>query len=394
MLTTTGFDAERLHAYRRGRLRDAMAAQGFDAIVLLGATNVEYAGGSPPVADAMRMHFEPVIVIAPASGPFVVCTRFPEELAAFNGDVVHPAIETEYPEGVASLTSLLRELLPAATRIGFDEFTSPMIGHLGELLPGVEIGDASAVTAAARLIKGKDELSCLRQSQRINELAMYDVEAALIPGVRQNELSALFLRRIFELGATANIIDPIWSITPRSVADGTYTANGDVGFPLASNDRFLREGDLILCDSGLSWNGYHSDFGKTWICSLDPKPSPALRDCYKQWRDVYAAVVEVIKPGATCGDLVRAAMSVETKYGLAHFYLGHGVGCDSAEAPYIGSDLGLAFDDTVELASGMVFVLEPVVWRDGIGGYRSEEIIAVTDTGYERLTSYGYTPFE
>jgi Xaa-Pro aminopeptidase len=223
---------------------------------------------------------------------------------------------------------------------------------------------------------------------------MYDVEAALRPGVRQNELSAIFLRRIFELGATANIIDPIWSITPRSVADGTYTANGDVGFPLASNDRFLREGDLILCDSGMSWNGYHSDFGKTWICSLDPQPSAGLRDCYKQWRDVYAAVVDVIKPGATCGDLVRAATKVETKFGLAHFYLGHGVGCDSAEMPFIGSDLGLAFDDTVALAAGMTFVLEPVVWRDGVGGYRSEELIAVTDDGYVQLSSYGYTPFE
>ncbi len=107
-----------------------------------------------------------------------------------------------------------------------------------------------------------------------------------------------------------------------------------------------------------------------------------------------AAVCETIKPGATCGDLVRAAMGVKTKYGLAHFYLGHGVGCDSAEAPFIGSDLGLEFDDTVELAPGMTFVLEPVVWRDGVGGYRSEELIVVTDGGYEQLTAYGYTPFE
>jgi Xaa-Pro aminopeptidase len=269
-----------------------------------------------------------------------------------------------------------------------------MIGTLPTLLPGVEIGDATAVTGAARLSKSGDEIACLARAQQINELAMYDVESALRPGVRQNELSALFLRRSFELGATANIIDPIWSITPRSLADGTYTANGDVGFPLASNDRFLREGDLILCDSGMSWNGYHSDFGKTWICSIDPRPSAALRDCYKQWRDVYAAVLEVIKPGATCGDLVRAAMRVEPKYGLAHFYLGHGVGCDSAEMPFIGSDLGLAFDDTVELAPGMTFVLEPVIWRDGVGGYRSEELIAVTDDGFMQLSSYGYSPFD
>jgi Xaa-Pro aminopeptidase len=398
-MPATGFDADRLHEYRRRRLRDAMAAQDFDAIVLLGATNAEYAGASPPVADAMRMHFEPVVVVVPASGPFVVCTRFPEELRPGNGDpessdVVHPAIETEYPEGVAQLAALVRDVVPSASRIGFDEFTSPMIGELDRLLPGVEIGDATTATAAARLIKSSDEIACLREAQRINELAMYDIEAALVPGVRQNELSARFLHRCFELGATASIIDPIWSITPRSVADGTYTANGDVGFPLASNDRFLREGDLILCDSGISWNGYHSDFGKTWICSLDPKPTPGLRDCYRTWQDLYAAVVEAIKPGATCGDLVRAAMGVETKYGLAHFYLGHGVGCDSAEAPFIGSDLGLAFDDTVELAPGMVFVLEPVVWRDGVGGYRSEEVIAVTESGFEQLTRYGYSPFE
>ena len=42
----------------------------------------------------------------------------------------------------------------------------------------------------------------------------------------------------------------------------------------------------------------------------------------------------------------------------------------------------------------MVFVLEPVVWRDGFGGYRSEEIVHVTDGGFELLTTYGYTPFE
>ena len=41
----------------------------------------------------------------------------------------------------------------------------------------------------------------------------------------------------------------------------------------------------------------------------------------------------------------------------------------------------------------MVFVLEPVVWRDGVGGYRSEEIVVVTDDGFDKLTTYGYTPF-
>ena len=42
----------------------------------------------------------------------------------------------------------------------------------------------------------------------------------------------------------------------------------------------------------------------------------------------------------------------------------------------------------------MTFVLEPVIWNDGVGGYRSEEVVVVTDAGCERLSTYGYSPFE
>ena len=56
-------------------------------------------------------------------------------------------------------------------------------------------------------------------------------EAALRPGVRQNELSAIFLRGVFEQGATSSIIDPIWSITPLSVASDIY-AFGIVWFEM------------------------------------------------------------------------------------------------------------------------------------------------------------------
>ena len=106
-----------------------------------------------------------------------------------------------------------------------------MIGVLPGLLPGVELADATLATGAARILKTPDEIACLRHSQHINEVAMYDVEAALRPGVRQNELSAIFLRGVFEQGASSSIIDPIWNITPLSVAAGTHTANDDVGLP-------------------------------------------------------------------------------------------------------------------------------------------------------------------
>ena len=72
-------DFGRMRTERRARLRDAMAANGYDAVVLIGPSNQEYAGVRQPPADAMRMHHEPVVVIVTASGdaPFV-WTPFPE----------------------------------------------------------------------------------------------------------------------------------------------------------------------------------------------------------------------------------------------------------------------------------------------------------------------------
>jgi Xaa-Pro aminopeptidase len=55
--------------------------------------------------------------------------------------------------------------------------------------------------------------------------------------------------------------------------------------------------------------------------------------------------------------------------------------------PLVGTDLGAEFDDTLVLAPGMVLVFEPVVWDDGDAGFRAEEIVAVTDDGYEYLSA-------
>ena len=389
-------DLERMRAERRRRLAECLREDGLDGLVLVGPSNQEYAGVARPCADAMRMHYEPAVVLVPAGGePLHVFTGAPEGVPPeIPGERVHAPLAIEFPEGVAALGRAVQECLPGARRVGIDELTGPMLAELPARLGAVELCDGTPAVARARLRKTPDEVECIRRAQQINEMAMVDVERSLRPGIRQNELSAIFLRRAFELGATASIIDPVWNLTPRSVAAGTQTANGDVGFPLASDDRFLREGDLVLSDTGLTWNGYHSDFGKTWICGVDPRPSPELRACYERWRELLAEVQAAIRPGASCGDLVRAAARVEKKHALAHFYLGHGLGCDSSEAPYIGSDLGLAYDDGVPLVAGMVFVLEPVVWHDGVGGYRSEEIVRVTDDGYEMLTRYGYSPFE
>jgi Xaa-Pro aminopeptidase len=61
--------------------------------------------------------------------------------------------------------------------------------------------------------------------------------------------------------------------------------------------------------------------------------------------------------------------------------------------PLIGTDLGEQFDERLIMQPGMVAVFEPVIWEDGAAGYRSEDIVAVTDTGWIKLSGSSYEPY-
>jgi Xaa-Pro aminopeptidase len=110
---------------------------------------------------------------------------------------------------------------------------------------------------------------------------------------------------------------------------------------------------------------------------------------------VVDAVLDILRPGVSGLELCQAAINANdgVRPWIEHFYLAHGVGTDSAEMPLVGTDLGEQFDSKQIMQPGMVAVLEPVIWEDGFAGYRSEDIVAVTDTGYVKLSGSTYEPF-
>jgi len=391
-------DLGRMRRERQQKLASEMQRQGIDALVLAGTGNVHYATGATWLtSDAGRAICEPAIAIVTPHGQPHLFTPYPEGIPAdLEPGRRHGPLAPEFPEGVAELAAVLTDLLGnTSLRVGFDELSAAAHEHLPRLLPKMTIVNAGEVLAPAKLCKTADELECIRRAQRINELAMYDVHSALRPGVRQCDLTGIFLDRIFELGATGNGIDPIWQATPLAIADGPFSVNGDLPFPIPSTDRILRQGELVIVDSGIKYEGYCSDFGRTWLVGEDVA-SARQRDHFKRWCDVMSRVLEIVRPGTTGLELNRAACKGENdrRPWLDHFYLIHGLGTESAEPPFIGTDLGEDYDESVVLSPGMVLVLEPVIWDDGHGGYRSEELVAVTDTGYRWLSQFPYAPFD
>jgi Xaa-Pro aminopeptidase len=391
-------DLARMRRDRTDRVRAVMREQGIDAVVLSGNTNVVYATGAIwPFADESRTTFErPVaVVLAEDETPHLFTPiRSDDRLrSGLPADHVHGPAHLDFDEGVELFLPQLAQLVAVDRVVAFDEWTHSLRRSEAFLGPNGSPTDAGRVISKAKLHKTPDELSCLREGLRIMECGIADVQAKLAPGVRQVDLTATFLRTIFEAGADANILDPIWQVMPNSIAEGPWTTTGDLALPLLSTSRELVEGDVLWADLGLSYEGVHTDFGRTWVVGREPNAVQRLQ--FERWRTILEATLAVTRAGATNADLTAAATAANggSKPWLPHFYLGHGLGIDSAEMPFVGSDIGEEFDSSYVLAAGMVLVLEPVVWEDGQCGYRSEEVILITEDGWEPLTDYPYDPF-
>src|SRR6202045_5510157 len=352
-------DWSRMRHETGARLRSAMTDNGVDALILLMNDTVVYAtGASWPVLDAGLSHVErPVaIVLANDEHPHLFLP-FREGAASESqvpADHLHGPLYLELEEGVEHFARIIGDLIPPGATVAVDEMTGAMRRAADRLFPGGPPSDAAPVVGAAKLVKTPDQISCIRHACRITEEAMVDVQKALAPGVRQIDLSAAFVRRAFELGATANMLEAIWQVMPDSRAEGTWTTHGDLALPLLTTERCLAKGDVLWTDASITYFGYCSDFGRTWL--VGERPTPRQQDQFHQWRHILDAVLGVTKAGATSGDLARAAIAANggRKPWLPHFYLGHGIGTNAAETPMMGTDLGAALDDNFDFLPGMV----------------------------------------
>ena len=391
-------DRNRMRAETGARLRAAMAERGVGALILLGNNAVTYATGTSwPLGDAGLSHVERPVALVLADDPaphlFLPFREGAAEETELPADHLHGPVYLEFDEGVEHLAGIVADLVPRGTAVAVDELTGAMRRCASLLFPDGAPGDAAVIVGAAKTVKTADEIACIHKAVQITDTAMIDVQRALAPGIRQVDLSAEFLRRAFELGAVASMLEPIWQVMPHTRAEGVWTTHGDLALPLLSTERELTAGDVLWTDVSITYGGYCSDFGRTWIVGEDPSPRQQAQ--FRRWDDIMTAVLDVTRAGATAADLGRAATEANegAKPWLPHFYLGHGIGVNAAEMPMIGTDLGDEFDETYVLQAGMVLVLEPVVWEDGTGGYRSEEIVVITEEGWIKLTDYPYSPY-
>ena len=210
-----------------------------------------------------------------------------------------------------------------------------------------------------------EEIRFQRKVSKLADIGCSAAREAMAPGVKETEIAAEANYAMQRNGAETLSFQTIVSTGHRSA----YSH----GWP---TPRELKKGEFMLVDLGPTIDGYAADETRTFLLGEDPKKQKMLEAMDK----AVQAVIDNVKPGASCKELDAISRRVLKEHGFPDYphSLGH---------PLIGFPtplLSKTSEDT--LKPGMLFTVEPGIYLPGFGGVRMEENVVVTEDGYEQLT--------
>ncbi|MCK5560183.1 MAG: aminopeptidase P family protein [Thermoplasmata archaeon] len=144
--------------------------------------------------------------------------------------------------------------------------------------------------------------------------------------------------------------------------------------------RKLRDGDLVICDFGVYFNGYCSDITRTYgIGNVKEK----LIEIYDIVLEAQTKAIKMVKPRVEYKTVDMMIRNLFKEYGYQGNFVhgtGHGIGLDVHESPRVACVAKGKF------AKGNVVTVEPGIYIPNKGGVRIEDDVNVTSKGVEVLT--------
>ncbi|MCX6134250.1 MAG: Xaa-Pro peptidase family protein [Ignavibacteriales bacterium] len=260
---------------------------------------------------------------------------------------------------------VMKDLGAASGRLGIAPATRSFVGFgLKKEVPGLELVNGAVISEGCRGIKSPKELAYMELANKITKLAYAEGFKQIKEGMSPRDLSGAISSAHQQMGVRG-------SGGPQF---GLSTA-----FPHGSRaQRTLHDGDVVMVDGGCSVEGFQSDVTRTVVFGKPTDKQKAVWDIVKK---AQSAALKAARPGVPCEEVDRAARKVieDAGYGPGYKYfahrLGHGIGMDGHEFPY------LVKENKLKLQTGMTFSDEPGIYIYGEFGIRIEDCFVVTEDG-------------
>lgn len=344
------------HQRRREALAAELAGLEVRAALVTTLLNVRYLTGFTGSSAALLVHDD---------GSSVLATDGRYELQAATECPDLPAVITR--SGRRDLAD--RAIGAGASQVGFEDLHLP-VAAFRDLPHSASWTPLGTCLEHLRMVKDAGELHALSLACAATDGALEVSADRIRPGVTEREV--------------ARWIDD--ELRKRSEGPGfdTIVASGPNGaIPHHQpTDRRIEAGDLVTIDFGARVAGYHADMTRTVL--VGGRAAAWQSEAYQAVRRAQDAAVAALSPGCAASEVDGAARNSLADAGLAEFFvhgLGHGVGLQIHEAPYLGSS------SPDKLAVSVPVTVEPGVYLPGRGGVRIEDTVVVHADHVEFLTT-------
>jgi len=354
---------------RLEKLYRIMREAGLDALALIPGPNHRYLTGAEhyvlerPIVTFYAPGDEPIAVIPELEIPLFERHPTPAALISYT--------DAEGYEG--AFRAALERMAAGGKTIGVEGLH--MRFFEGEVIrqsaPDASVVDATEALAELRMHKDEGEVALLRRAIDISERALQAMFDELRVGMS-------------EIEAAANLENHIKALGGDGLSFGTILHAG-ANTPLPHSgplDYRIQHGDPLIVDFGATFGGYCADITRTVFVGA---VSEAQREFYALAQRANEAGRQAARPGVTCESVDVAARQVFIDAGcedLIRHRTGHGLGMEAHEAPYI------VIGNKRALEPGMVFTIEPGIYRMGDIGVRIEDNMLITEDGAESLTTF------
>jgi Xaa-Pro aminopeptidase len=274
---------------------------------------------------------------------------------------------------------------------GRDSRESAFVDKLKGAAPQSEIRDLDPVLNALRAIKSPREIALLREATRIAGLAIVEAMHDARPGMHEYELQADAEFVFKKSGA----LGPAYFALIATSRNTYYTHYN-------RNTAILQDGDLVQFDYAPDYKYYQSDV--TRVFPANGAFTPRQREMYEIYLKLYQALMTSIQVHERPIDVIHAAVQKMDAITASYRFTDDRIKTAAAnmvesfrarkEADGVGHNVGLEVHDPGGLQAttfepGRVFTIEPQMrLEEEHLGIRLEDMILITDTGYENLSQF------
>jgi Xaa-Pro dipeptidase len=377
----TGMPSEVPASEFRARLRavrDRLTDMAADAAVWFGATSIEYLTGFHHIQTE-----RPVALAVTAERVEVTVPRLEVERVTPNSriDAVHSYFDYPMGEPVETVAEMLDGL--GADSVLADADGAPgVMGYDGPPLSEFVELDEQEWVPGMREAKSDAEVALVRESARWANLAHRYLADNTEVGAHPVTVS----QRASMEGSRA-MLDALGSeYAVRTRGGGPvhagYISGAETALPHGHtpNERLSR-GDVLITGATANVDGYFSELERTMFVG---DVTDEQEDYFDLMLAAQETAFEAMGPGVPVSHVDEAVWAYFEEQGvtdLARHHVGHNIGLDGHEPPYI--DRG----NDVEMEPGHIYTIEPGLYTDE-AGYRHSDTVVVTEDGIELLTYY------